>query len=241
MSINPNWVRDELILALDLYFKYGRTQLNPKHPQVIELSGILNSLPIHSGRYRDIEFRNPNGVSMKLGNFLSLDPQYEGVGLSSGGKLDREVWDEFADTPYKLHQIATAIRATYEQVSFEPKESYRVDADDEVFPEGKILTRLHKLRERNPRATKKKKDKVLAEKGRLLCEVCDFDFFEVYGELGEGFAECHHIIPIAELGGSQRTKLSDLAIVCANCHRMLHRSNPMLSIRQLREIIISTS
>ena len=70
---------------------------------------------------------------------------------------------------------------------------------------------------------------------KLECEVCGFDFKEKYGELGEGFAECHHTIPVSKLKKQQRTKLTDLAILCANCHRMIHRSKPMLTIDKLKE------
>ena len=39
--------------------------------------------------------------------------------------------------------------------------------------------------------------------------------------MGKGFAECHHVVPLADLGRQKRTRLEDLAIVCANCHRMI--------------------
>ena len=91
MSKNPKWTREELILALDLYVRCGRKQLDAQHLKIIELSRLLNSLPIHSSVSREAEFRNPNGVSMKLGNFLSLDPEYPGAGLKRGGRLERDM------------------------------------------------------------------------------------------------------------------------------------------------------
>jgi len=78
---------------------------------------------------------------------------------------------------------------------------------------------------------------VLQETGKLICEVCEFDFVEVYGELGHGFAECHHIVPVSELVDDHKTKLADLAIVCANCHRMLHKARPLLKIGELRALV----
>jgi predicted HNH restriction endonuclease len=59
----------------------------------------------------------------------------------------------------------------------------------------------------------------------------------VYGVLGEGFAECHHRVPLAELQEGHPVRLSDLAIVCANCHRMLHR-RPLHTVEELREIVL---
>lgn len=106
--------------------------------------------------------------------------------------------------------------------------------------EGRVLLRLHRVKERKPRMIRHKKLAVLAATGRLICEVCDFDFVSYYGkQLGEGFAECHHRIPLAELIEESRTRLKDLAIVCANCHRMLHRSQPMMSVEQLRSLVLA--
>lgn len=65
---------------------------------------------------------------------------------------------------------------------------------------------------------------LLAGNGRLRCEVprCGFDFAERYGEVGKDFAHVHHLNQLAHTG-KVRTTLSDLAIVCANCHAMIHR------------------
>lgn len=71
---------------------------------------------------------------------------------------------------------------------------------------------------------------------RLACTVCDFDFEATYGQLGIGFIEAHHIVPVSELKDGQVTRISDLAPLCANCHRMIHR-DPSLSIAGLRDIV----
>ena len=60
-------------------------------------------------------------------------------------------------------------------------------------------------------------------KTRLACECCEFDSKAVYGELGRGFAECHHRRPLRRLVGKTVTRLEDLAIVCANCVRPAKR------------------
>ncbi|MCG7865449.1 MAG: hypothetical protein JAY74_03645 [Candidatus Thiodiazotropha taylori] len=107
------------------------------------------------------------------------------------------------------------------------------DENDEAS-EGRILTRVHKMRERNQGLVSKKKSRVLERTGKLECEVCGFDFSERYGELGYGFAECHNTKLVSTLKPDVRTKIKDLAIVCANCHRMLHRVKPWISIEELR-------
>jgi 5-methylcytosine-specific restriction enzyme A len=78
---------------------------------------------------------------------------------------------------------------------------------------------------------------VLKAKGDLACEVCDFDFSARYGERGDGFIECHHTKPLADGSPGEKTKLSDLALVCANCHRMIHRARPWLNVDQLKTLL----
>lgn len=69
---NPKWKRDEVILALDLYFQLKPGEISAKNPKIIELSTILNKLPIHNDQKLNNKFRNANGVSLKLSNFYLL-------------------------------------------------------------------------------------------------------------------------------------------------------------------------
>ncbi len=216
---NPDWVRDEVILALDLYFHAGRKQLPASHPEVIGLSELLGKLPFHDRAARDVTFRNTNGISMILGNFLGIDPLHHTPGLSRNNHLQQDVWDYFAGDDIALRRTAKAIVQANE--NGQATEPFLLDEED-VFPEGEILTHLHLARERNQALVQRKKRQVLRSTGRLACEVCDFDFADVYGELGKGFAACHHRLPLSE---------------CANCHRMLHRSRPLLSVEGLRSAI----
>ncbi len=76
--------------------------------------------------------------------------------------------------------------------------------------------------------------------GFLACEVCDFNFEDKYKSLGRGFAECHHRKPLSELTQENKIQLKDLAIVCANCHRMLHRTRPLKTVEELKKMINRT-
>lgn len=226
---NPRWTRDELILALDLYIRGGRKVLSEKHSDVVALSELLNLLPIHKGR--GIKFRNPNGVAMKLANFRRLDPDAGGGrGLARGSSLEPRIWDEFAGDQKLLRETAEAI-AKHARLNDQNVIDEGVDLEEE-FAEGRILLRAHRMRERSGKVVMQRK-KAAGE--RPKCEVCGFDFFAAYGELGRGFIECHHVKPVSQLEPGQTTKVSDLALVCANCHRMLHRQRPWLSIDQLRQ------
>lgn len=104
-----------------------------------------------------------------------------------------------------------------------------------TYQEGGSKLHLHRVYERDPRAVADKKRLALQRDGKLACEVCDFDFVERYGELGRGFCEVHHVKPIGGRKKRSTTSASELAIVCANCHRMIHAETSVtLSIAQLR-------
>jgi 5-methylcytosine-specific restriction protein A len=92
---NPPWHRDEIILALDLYSRLEPGQIHAKNLDIQELSRLLNRLPIFDVRPDEVKFRNPNGVGLKLSNFLALDTSYHGKGMQSYSQLDKKVFAEF--------------------------------------------------------------------------------------------------------------------------------------------------
>lgn len=112
-----------------------------------------------------------------------------------------------------------------------------VEQIDSAIVEGgrKLITHLR--RERNRKIVMDKKCQALKETGTLKCEVCEFDFREKYGEVGEGFCEVHHKKPLSENDRVTKTHLKDLAILCSNCHRMIHRTNPMLSVTAFKRLL----
>jgi 5-methylcytosine-specific restriction protein A len=71
------------------------------------------------------------------------------------------------------------------------------------------------------------------------CAVCGFNFKEVYGALGTDYVEVHHLKQIADIGKVYKINpITDLRPVCANCHRMLHKQRPPLSIEELKDMIV---
>ena len=70
------------------------------------------------------------------------------------------------------------------------------------------------------------------------CAACSFDFAEVYGGLGSGYIEVHHLTPVSAMGGSYRINpVTDLVPLCANCHAMVHRTDPPLAVEVLRSVV----
>ena len=234
---NPDWTRDEVILALDLYFQIEPEKVDKKNPLIIALSSELKSMADPALDVDDT-YRNVNGATSKLVNFKSLDPDYPGEGYGNYSKLDDQVFNEFYNKREELHKIAATIRSTIKKrqqnyIPYQiPEETY--DEEAVMAREGRVVFSIHRSKERATGMAKKKKDSVLKRTGKLACEVCSFDFKAVYGDLGEGFAECHHRMPLADLTEETVTKLKDLAIVCANCHRMLHRKGNTISVEELR-------
>jgi len=134
----------------------------------VEVSSLLNELPIHPQRGVG-NFRSPDAVVMKLANFRALDPHSPSAGLDAGSRLDTEVWDDFADDPSGLRRLAEGIRSV--------GVSARGPAEDEEgVPEGRLLFRLHRTRERgSPGLVRRKKGAVLRAAETLACEACGLE------------------------------------------------------------------
>jgi len=234
---NPKWHRDEIILALDLYFSSDRGSIDDKNPRIIEVSQILNDLPIFPERPDEVKFRNANGVTLKLSNFLALDPDYKGKGMTGGSKLDEQVFKEFFKKRDQLRAIANEIRKISKDPDIKNK-IYSIEEDEQTMNdmvmEGQVLYKLHKVRERDIKIVQNKKEQAFNLFGKLMCEACVFEFESFYGDIGKGYIECHHRIPLASMKLASKTTLDDLALVCSNCHRMLHRSIDYLSVDDLK-------
>lgn len=228
--MNPTWNRDEVILLYDFYFQQGCRTLSARNPDVIALSNYLRRLPWHSEKWQDSAFRNPAGTAIKLRQLKDYGEERKPASISL---IVQAVALEFRYQPERVHKLAAAIRAA---VSMEPEAFalLAIDENDDSFAEGRVLEQLHRRHERSRTVVGKKIAQVLAATGKLACEVCGFDFQAVYGQRGEGFAECHHIVPLSE-AGERKTRPDDLAIVCANCHRMIHRASPMWTVEDVRQ------
>lgn len=240
---NPPWHRDEIILALDLYSRLEPGQIHSKNPDIQELSRLLNRLPIFDVRPDEVKFRNANGVGLKLSNFLALDNTYHGKGMQSYSQLDKKVFAEFEFNTEKLHQLANHIRKIADDPVL-PNQLYLIPEEEEEgelfeVQEGAVIYKLHKFRERDTGIVAKKKDFVFEREGKLLCEACEFDFNVKYGELGFKYIECHHRTPLSNFTITTKTTLNDLALVCSNCHKMLHRKIDNLSVEKLKTLIAS--
>lgn len=113
-----------------------------------------------------------------------------------------------------------------------------VEAESLVGKEGRLLARLHIYKERDQkfaqRVRKYYKDK---SGGRLVCEACGCAPDEVYGPAGESCMEAHHKVPIAQLQPDSVMVVSDMAMLCASCHRVVHSERPCLTIDKVSDLV----
>jgi 5-methylcytosine-specific restriction enzyme A len=81
--------------------------------------------------------------------------------------------------------------------------------------------------------------KKIKKKLGYICEVCDFDFEEMYGEVGKEYIEAHHLKPISELkiGESRSITQHDFSVLCSNCHRMIHKLKDSSDLKALKKLI----
>jgi 5-methylcytosine-specific restriction enzyme A len=113
------------------------------------------------------------------------------------------------------------------------------EPDGAGTPEADVAIEAKKLRwhlraERNPK---------LARDAKRIhgstCQVCGFIYKDRYGEIGDGYIEAHHITPFSELADrpTQLDPAADFAVVCASCHRMIHRRRPPYDLDTIRDSI----
>jgi 5-methylcytosine-specific restriction enzyme A len=231
------WEREELVLAGDLVVQNGWRQIAATDPRVIELSALLRRLPLHPVRDRRPDFRNVNSVARKTADIATNRPGHTGKATNSGAPTKRVIAELLAQ-PDLMHQFAGSIRQAEARGEFAPL-TQPVPDEDAAASEGRLLIRRHVGYERDRALRQRKLDEARAAGRPIACEVCGFDFAETYGDRGNGYIECHHIVPLHVTGLSKRS-LGDLALLCANCHRMIHYRAPWLTPRELQSLIRGT-
>lgn len=114
---------------------------------------------------------------------------------------------------------------------------------EEIYgKEGRILVRIHTYRERDRAFAKRVlKDYIKRCGGKLVCEACEMVPTKRYGDGGDKSIEVHHKIPIEELQPDSITQTKDMAVICANCHRVVHSQKPCLTVDEVRAKIQQSS
>ena len=134
-----------------------------------------------------------------------------------------------------LYRLVVNALGVQETVADKPRHE-RLRAHEE-YAEGLRYSRERHFWTRNPMLARRAK-----EHYGMACQACGFNFASAYGTPGEGYIECHHLNPVSERperewGGSVRTALTEVMVLCANCHRVVHRTRPALSVEALMTAI----
>jgi 5-methylcytosine-specific restriction protein A len=206
--------------------------------QGVAPKGIIASGWVTKATYEHHHWDSSRAASGDTANFVSfvfdalLDPTPGGdapldVRSFTSGPLATVNWSTPASGIRVSDPAAEQLEHAWQQHL--PRIRLELGAADELpdtAVEGVVSVRLikHRSRERALRAAKLAETAAKSVNGRLRCEVpdCGFDFEDRYGELGRGFAHVHHLRPLADAPGPTQTRLEDLAVVCANCHAMIH-------------------
>ncbi|HSF43519.1 MAG TPA: DUF3427 domain-containing protein [Thermoanaerobaculia bacterium] len=131
-------------------------------------------------------------------------------------------------------RIPVQVFWSFDRTNMVPPEQFPQEVPtSQVYYEGAVTRVLVNAYERNAAARK-----ACIASWECKCWVCGFDFEAVYGELGQGFIHVHHLKPLSEIGSSyQLDPVLDLRPVCPNCHAMLHRKVPALTLDELKHLL----
>lgn len=186
------------------------------------------------GLYRDlkgIEVKNDNQKITIFNEEWKLIKEYD-----DWGRLIKLLEEEIFPTPKPISIIKkkrptllgrlNIDKSKDEDVEFIEVDEF-ADIEDIVIEEGKYIERLTKAKKRNPKARKRKIEQFKKDNyGKVFCEVCKED--------EEAVLDVHHDnVEVCDMEESHLTKLSDLRVLCSNCHRRVHGYK--ISVEELKD------
>lgn len=225
IDVKKDWRRDELILLFDAFLEYS---LLDQKNLIERLLKDLKLLNLYTSRWRTCPQRSKECVKEKLSECSNWEMN------KNNSKHDYFFYRVFKADRDKYKRLAQCIRVFLNHNAIFTDEIENINS---TF-EGVSKEVIHFRRERDQRIIKAKKQRVLFEKGKLECEACNFNFGDKYGDRGEKFIEVHHTEPLSMCGDGQTTFIDDLILLCSNCHRIIHRNEPWISIKELKKLII---
>ena len=220
---NVSFTRDEVILALDVLYANGNQPMKPDSPAIVELSRLLNELPIVPKDDRPKTFRNCSGVCNQINSFRRESAK--GIKDPNVGKAFYVVADDFVDNPERLAVIADAIRRN---IPFINNASFLRDLGSQGFVEGAILEYIHCMIERRDGTT-------IELTGS--CEICGINLNGLYKHTKGNLIQLHLAVPLEKMNTKKRYNTMDFISVCPNCHEMLHQYRPWLTRENCTEIL----
>ena len=170
---------------------------------------------INGDKLSDVSKKIENGITegsnrMGVQNFLYLFGHTNGLPSTS-------------KQMQKIYTILTAQQAII----------YPDDIEDNNLYEGTKKQITVNAYERNSQARKE-----CIQHYGYKCQICEFNFEKVYGEIGKDFIHVHHIVDISTIGENYKVDpIKDLIPVCPNCHAILHKKGLAYSIKEMKNLI----
>lgn len=146
--------------------------------------------------------------------------------------VGRSPWADFFDREQRNSAWAYRPKTAVAPPIAADLELSAIEGDPRLF--------FHIRQERNPALARAKREAMRRPDGQLMCEVCGFLVPEVYPGLSGDVCEVHHRRPLAEAADAVTTRLEDLALLCPNCHRAIHRTDPLMSVEEFRNVFFSS-
>lgn len=194
--------------------------------RVIDLTSRFNSIAADLKDISQIAAKHPSLAA-------ALQTHFSAIQSCINSKKIREAANKVIDVQAEEFGLSnTTAPSTIEKLPHTPLE------DDVKGTEGRILTRLHSYRERDRTLVKKAKALFKAKHGKLFCECCGYEPAKFYGPRGENRIEAHHRTPVEELVADAQTTAADLAMLCPNCHDIVHAARPWITAESLRADLI---
>lgn len=194
------------------------------------------------GRILGVKAKLPaSPINLQIGRLAKRIAKKHHINFTVKQNQKYRFWDIFfngwEDGRFYVWQLKPNLTEALEETSLIIDNQYSDEIPNEYLnklSEGAKRTVTVNSYERNPIARK-----LCVEYYGTVCSVCGFDFELEYGEIGKGYIHVHHITPVSEIGKTYEINpINDLRPVCPNCHSMLHRNKDILTIEELRHIII---
>jgi len=219
--LKASFTRDEVILALDVFYSSEKSKGYAVTNKMQELSLLLRRLPIYSIQDNDVSFRCASGIQGQLR--LMTKSLETGIKSKDVGQLFIDIAKEYRDRHDELHAIAEAIRrneSTFASLFGAPLE-------DGGFPEGILLGHLHRLIEQRDGT----KSGVMNH-----CEICSIQPEICYNFSGQ-LLQNHLVVAPTLMDYSRKYKADSFLTVCPTCHAALHRYRPWLTKENCGDVL----
>ena len=179
-------------------------------------------------------------LNSEIGRYAKRIAQIYDIDFTIRSNQKFKFWDLFfngwMDGKYFIWQLKTELQSAIEFIGISGEEQFPNElpnSEKTILHEGLKKTITVNSYERNSKARNE-----CIKYWKPICTVCGFNFEKTYGEFGKGFIHVHHLKPISEIAKTyQINSVDDLRPICPNCHAMLHKKNPPLSIEELKIVL----